>query len=369
MKIVDMHCDTISVLLEEKRKGNPYSLKDNKFHMDLKRMKQSGYLLQNFALFVDREACEDPWDEVICQLALYEDELEKNADMIGAVRCCGDISANENASRMSAMLTVEEGAVCKGELSKLRILYEKGVRMLTLTWNYSNELGHPNLQRESGKVAWGMHRELKNSNLKGTDYPEKQREAQQMLSGYLNTPETRRGLTEKGREFVAEMETLGMIVDVSHLSDAGFYDVLACTGKPFTASHSNARAICPCVRNLTNDMIRKLAGRGGVMGLNFCADFLTQKPAGESNPGTIRDIVAHARHITNVGGMECIGLGSDFDGIDTHKELPGADKMGLLWDAMEKGGFLPSQIDGIFYQNVMRFYRETLRGCSSFRIR
>ena len=151
-----------------------------------------------------------------------------------------------------------------------------------------------------------------------------------------------------------------MIVDVSHLSDAGFYQVLSLTQKPFVASHSNARAVCPCVRNMSDDMIRMLAERGGVMGLNFCADFLTQASYGEDNPGSIAAVVNHAKHIVKVGGMECIGLGSDFDGIDTHRELTGADSMERLWNAFKESGFRESQIDKIWGENVLRLYREVL---------
>ena len=151
-----------------------------------------------------------------------------------------------------------------------------------------------------------------------------------------------------------------MIVDVSHMSDAGFYQVLSLTRKPFVASHSNARAVCPCVRNMSDDMIRALAERGGVMGLNFCADFLTQVPYGKENPGSIAAVVNHARHIVKVGGMECIGLGSDFDGIDTHRELTGADSMERLWNAFKESGFKESQIDKIWGGNVLHLYKEVL---------
>lgn len=360
MRIVDMHCDTISALLEHKRAGEEGSLRENNGHIDLLRLRKSGYLLQNFALFVDQEEVLDPWEQFLALLELYEKEMDANQELIGRVERFGDIERNEKAGKLSALLTVEEGGVCRGDLDKLDYLYEKGVRMLTLTWNYPNELGYPNLCRQLGQEAWAQNRELKECGLSGRDYEERQRRVDQMLKSYLNTPETGKGLTERGREFVARMEELGMIPDVSHLSDAGFYDVLSVTARPFVASHSNARTVCPCVRNLTDDMIRKLAERGGVTGLNFCADFLAQKPAGAPNDGTIDDIVLHARHIVNVGGVECLGLGSDFDGIDTHQELPGAQKMGLLWDALERGGFTPSQIDKIFAENVLRLYRDVL---------
>lgn len=145
-----------------------------------------------------------------------------------------------------------------------------------------------------------------------------------------------------------------MLVDVSHLSDRGFWDVLEAGTRPFVASHSNARTVCPCVRNLTDEMIRALAERGGVMGLNFCADFLRTVPEGESNPGRLEDVVAHARHVFRMGGEDCLGLGSDFDGIDTNEALPGAQSMGKLWEALRQGGFTERQLDKIFYGNVLR---------------
>lgn len=330
MRVVDMHCDTISRLLGLRREGRAETLRENTGHLDLLRMRQGNYLLQNFALFVDLGTGRDPWEEVCALYDCYREELEKNADRIAPVLEYADIAANERAGKLSALLTVEEGAVCKGEPARLEELYEMGVRMVTLTWNYPNELGYPNLNRELAGNA------------------------------RKHTPELKGGLTERGREFVEEMERLGMIPDVSHLSDAGFYDVLEVTKKPFVASHSNARAVCPHVRNLTDDMIRRLAERGGVMGLNYYADFLEEMPEGRSNPGTLAAVVRHAKHIADVGGVGSLGLGSDFDGIDTHAELPGAQSMERLWEALKGSGFTESQLDRIFSGNVLRVYRETL---------
>lgn len=347
MRIVDMHCDTISVLLGKKRTGKEGCLRENDCHIDLHKMKQGDYLLQNFALFVELGKCADAWQEVQELYSLYEQEISENRDVIAPVFSYDDIEKNRSEGKMSALLTVEEGGVCGGDPEKLRTLYRQGVRMMTLTWNYPNELGCPNLNRRRGEQV------------KTAEKTETAARNRAMLS-YLNTPNIKDGLTETGIVFVQEMERLGMIVDVSHLSDAGFYDVLAHTKKPFVASHSNARAVCPCVRNLTDDMIRRLAERGGVIGLNFCADFLTQVPADVKNPGTIAAVVAHARHIAAVGGVECLGLGSDFDGIDTHAELTGADRMESLADALKSGGFSAGQLDKILGENVLRVYREVL---------
>lgn len=360
MKVVDMHCDTVSRLVELEEKGTKEELRKNTGHLDLLRMKQAGYLLQNFALFVELEQSHDPW-EMVCRLyERYRSELGKNSDLIAPVLTFGDIAANEAAGKLSAMLTVEEGAVCRGEIEKLRKLYDMGVRMLTLTWNFPNELGNPNRDRELGARAGGLRRQLRECPRESAEYQAIQKQAGPLIEAFLHTPNLTEGLTERGREFVAEMERLGMIPDVSHLSDAGFYDVLRVTKKPFVASHSNARAVCPNVRNMTDDMIRKLSERGGVMGLNYCADFLEETPVGEENPGTIAAIVRHAEHIANVGGISVLGLGSDFDGIDTHRELPGAESMGRLWDAMKAAGFTESQLDLVFCGNVLRVYRDTL---------
>ena len=137
MKIIDMHCDTISELAD--RGGELWK---NSGHLDLKRMQESGYLLQNFALFVDIGKCTPtPWERVCALYEVYRTELEKNKNRIVPVLCYEDILKNEACGKLSAFLTVEEGAVCGGSLERLRELYDMGVRMLTLIWNYRNELG------------------------------------------------------------------------------------------------------------------------------------------------------------------------------------------------------------------------------------
>lgn len=338
MKAVDMHCDTISVLWEKKAAGEQIGLRENGLHIDLGKMQKGDYLLQNFALFVYLGSGKDPLESALQMADIFEQEMAANRDLIRPVYRYADIEENRKAGRMSALLTIEEGGACKGDLANLRTFYRLGVRMMALTWNFANEIGHPNFAvpmpgtPEYDNFSWDMHE-----------------------------PDLKNGLTAKGIEFVKEMERLGMIIDVSHLSDAGFYDVLANTSVPFVASHSNAREVCPNVRNMTDDMIRKLAERGGVMGLNFCPDFLEDKPAGEPNPGTIEAIVRHADHILNVGGTECLGLGTDYDGIDRHAELPNAAAMPLLDDALRKAGWNASVREKIFSGNVLRVYRDVLK--------
>lgn len=376
MKIIDMHCDTISELAD--RGGELWK---NKGQLDLRRMRESGYLVQNFALFVDIGKCAPwaergqlpancrdqngaeqgrmspprkmgaptPWERVCTLYEVYRTELEKNKDRIAPVLCYEDILKNEACGKLSALLTVEEGAVCGGSLERLRELYGMGVRMLTLTWNYPNELGWPATCRSLGQ-----------SNM-DAEFARTQQRAQTEMPGKsrFGAADEACGLTENGREFVAKMEGLGMIPDVSHLSDAGFDAVWEVTKKPFVASHSNARAVCPSLRNLTDDRIRKLSERGGCMGLNYYDKFLVD--GGSGDPEVLWEaLVRQARHIVKVGGMEVLGLGSDFDGIPGNPALPGAEAMPVLWERLKTAGFTESQLDGIFWKNGMRVYRETL---------
>lgn len=333
--LVDMHCDTIWFLNHQREKGEEGSLLQSPGHLDLKKMQKSGYLLQNFALFVEMSECQDPWEEVKKLYRVYEGEVDANSHLIGKVLCYEDIDRLQKDGKMCSLLTVEEGGVCKGEIAKLDKLYEQGVRMMTLTWNFENELGYPNY-------------------------------------GATNTLETKLGLKDKGIEFVSRMEQLGMIVDVSHLSDAGFWDVCKYSTKPFVASHSNAREVCRSTRNLSDEMLRALAERGGVTGLNYCQAFTTEylwrgqdwfdsvdnKFRGSAD--YLQMLAEHAKHIVDIGGIECLGLGSDFDGIGTHETLPHAGEMERLYMAMKKAGFTESQLDKIWYENVLRVYRELL---------
>ncbi len=335
MNVVDMHCDTIAELLKAKREGRTEeTLRRSSLHVDLEKMKRGGYLLQNFALFVHLPDQEDPFNEALQMADLYERELSLNRDLIRPVTCYEDIERNRRDGLMSAMLTVEEGGVCRGNPVYLRTLYRLGVRMLTLTWNFPNELGWPNLE-QPGEGAVDFVPDLRRVN-------------------------DRKGLTEAGIEWVREMERLGMIVDVSHLSDKGFWDVARTLRGPFAASHSNARQVCSCCRNLSDEMLRALAERGGVTGLNFCAAFLAE-PEKRGPRATVASVVEHAKHIVKVGGEDCLGLGSDFDGIGTHDELPDASYMPLLAEALIKGGFTERQVDKIMGGNVLRLYREILK--------
>ena len=322
MKVVDMHCDTIGELWKAEKAGKPISLRSNSLHIDLEKMQKGDYLLQNFAMFVFLGREKDPLVNVLELIDVYNRAMAENADLIAPVLKYEDIEKNRAAGKLSGMLTIEEGAVLRGNPYVVRSLYQLGVRMLTLTWNFENEIGYPN------------------TIVKAKDYD----------------PSRHYGLKPEGIEIVREMNRVGMIVDVSHLGDDGFWDVVKYCDGPFVASHSNARAVCNHTRNMTDDMIRALADKGGVMGLNFCGDFLN--PNGKSR---VEDMVRHAKHIIDVGGSDILGLGTDYDGIDGDLELDHCDKMQLLAQEMDRQGFGTQQIEKIFHGNVLRLYREVLK--------
>ena len=343
MKVVDMHCDTISELFQARERGETGSILDNHFHIDLNKMEQGDYFLQNFAMFVHLGREQDPFHYAMKLVDLFYTELEQYADQIRIVKSWKDIEENRHQGRMSAMLTLEEGGICKGDLACLRDFYRLGARMMTITWNFPNELGFPNGKDESVSPARAV-------------------------------PDTEHGLTETGIAFLEEMERLGMIIDISHLNDAGIWDVFRYTKKPFVASHSNARALAHHPRNLTDEMIRALAERGGVAGINYYAPFLKDREdqftgSGETVsqytqkkplPGLCSDMVAHMKHMKQIGGIGCIGLGSDFDGINTMTEMKDASGMQLLADEMSREGFTIGEIEAVFHDNVLRVYKELL---------
>lgn len=328
MKVIDMHCDTIYEIDRLFREGRQIELRHNHLNISLEKMQQGDYLLQNFAVFTPLKKLEDPIEHVQHLIDTFYLEMDKNKDIINVIYSYDDLLENMKQNKMNAMLTLEEGAVVNNDLAYLRNYYRLGVRMITLNWNYVNGIGHPNFPIDDEN------------------------------HGY-NTCDMENGLTPFGIQYVQECEKLGIIIDVSHLSDAGFYDVLKYTTKPFVASHSNVRSVCSHARNLDDNMIRELAKRGGVMGINFAADFLDQNDEPHAL-SKISSMVKHISYIKNLVGVDCIGLGSDFDGIPQNLELKDASYMPLLYHELKKNHFSEEEIEKIFYKNVMRVYQQIL---------
>lgn len=327
MKVIDFHCDTLSVIRSMQSRGIRVDFENNNLHIDIRKLTKGDYLLQCFAAFIDLKNESDPLAAVLEQADLLRQITEQYPEYISQVRSWKDVENNRKNGRISALLTIEEGGCCKGNLALLRTLYELGARIMTLTWNHENELAFPNTVP---------------SVLSSADTCESNME---------------KGLKEKGFEFITEMERLGIIIDVSHLSDAGFWDVANNTTKPFIASHSNARTVCGHCRNLTDDMIRTIADRGGIIGLNYYGAFLEEE---KSTKSRVSAIVKHAKHIINIGGIDVLGLGSDFDGISGELEMYDASCLPMLENELRHQGFAETDIEKIFYKNAQRLLQEVL---------
>ena len=364
MHFADFHCDTISALYDiEKQADNstqqtsPQTLLHNQLQVDATRLSQQHYLLQHFAIFIDMAKYDNPYETALSMLDYYHSQLDSCKGILTPVTCGNDLKKALHQQRTAAIVTIEEGGILDGDIQRLDTLFQKGVRLLTLTWNYENCIGSPS----------NIHY--------GEDI-------------FPTVPNTTGGLTDFGREVVTRCEELGITVDVSHLSDAGFYDVYEMCTKPFVASHSSARAVCPHVRNASDDMIRKIAQKGGLIGVNFCPAFienpfdeqsneqqiatktaLINSPNIPTNPhmdwapyATLEHTLRHIRHIYNAGGIDCIALGSDFDGIDRNLELDDVSCMPMLFEALKKDGYTEREIDAILFQNMIRFYKNAYCG-------
>ncbi len=326
MKVIDLHCDTLSELRYAQNRGEPLYFEENDLMIDLKKLQRGDYLLQCFACFVNLSRDPDPLKACLEMVDIFYSLLEA-CPQLTQVKSPKDLRALPSSGRIGAMLTIEEGGVCLDDERILRSLYRLGVRMMTLTWNHENGLASPNLVPDSIENIWPC------------------------------SPVTDRGLKEKGRAFVAEMERLHMLVDVSHLSDRGIWDLLECSTRPFVASHSNARALCAHTRNLTDEMIRQMGERGCLIGLNYCPCFLNHEAGKRSR---IQDMARHARYLMNLGGEEILALGSDFDGITGDLEIGSAADLPLLAEGLIREGLTPRQVEKIFSGNALRFFEENL---------
>ncbi|MBS6644089.1 MAG: dipeptidase [Clostridiaceae bacterium] len=330
MKVFDMHCDTLMAINDGKKSGGAVSFGENNLHIDLNKLKKGDYLLQCMAAFVHLERDKNPLETAMEEFDVFYQIMDRYSDSIAQVKCFEDLERNRKDKKISAMLTVEEGGTCLGNPAVLRMFYQLGVRMMTLTWNFENELAYPNRMPHS----------------KDDNFPA--------------AADLQHGLKERGIEFVKEMERLHMVVDVSHLSDAGFWDVAKYSTRPFIASHSNARAMCGHVRNLTDDMLKTMGERGCLLGINYCAAFLDPQENEANCRSTVALMADHIRYIQNLAGIDIIGLGSDFDGIGSELEMKDASCLPMLETELRKRGFHESEIEKIFYKNAVRVFKELL---------
>ncbi|NMB24411.1 MAG: membrane dipeptidase [Firmicutes bacterium] len=311
--LVDGHMDTISTMYEGKL---DFSKRQTNTHSDLPRLLEAGVGVQVLALFARPNPNKSITLQKILSYLEYVWQLADEDPRIEIVETSIQLPTTQSSrGKLWAILAVEGGDCLGGELWVLRLLHRLGVRLLTLTWSNRN-----------------------------------------LLADGIWEADSKGGLTCFGKEVVQEMGRLGMIVDVSHLSPTGFWDVAEIVRGPFVASHSNVQALCGHRRNLSDDQIRCIAEHGGVIGVNFCGPHLTE--AGEAS---LDDVVAHVEYLWQVAGEDHVGLGTDYDGIDLAPKGLG-DVTCLPWLIHELGqrGHSQDRLVKFAGGNFLRVFREIL---------
>ena len=294
----DAHCDYLFGAMEY---GWDLRAPKAKQTITLDNLQKGGVALQFLAAWSDTTLRLPPLEQVLIMIDRYHSIVETDPAFVPLTR-----DFDPASEKIAAVLTVEGAEGLGASPSILRDWYRLGVRAVTFTWNSDNEL--------SG-AAQGKRR---------------------------------RGLSSAGREILAEMNRLGIALDVSHLSDAGIEDALRLSTQPIFASHSNCRALMNAPRCLEDDYIRAIAERGGVVGINFYGPQLC-----DSGRALIRDIVRHIGHVVSIAGINAVCIGSDFDGMQRYpKDLKNPSDLPALFDALRSEGFTPQEVHRIAYQNL-----------------
>jgi membrane dipeptidase len=291
-------------------------------HTDLARLREGGVGAVFFAVYVSPAYV--PKGQSLHRAievfdAVRHDIIAKYPNDFAAAFTADDIERARRQGKVAALIGVEGGHAIEDSLRVLRIFYALGARYMTLTHANTND--------------WADS------------------------CGDINNPQVphHNGLTDFGRQVIAEMNRLGMMADISHVSDKTFWDVLGVSQAPILASHSSCRALCDHPRNLTDEMIRALARKGGLIQINFNPGFLTTRAA---PPANLDDVVAHIDHAVKVGGLEAVGIGSDFDGIEqTPVGLEDVSKFPNLTRALVEKGYSADAIAKIYGGNLLRLMR------------
>ncbi len=339
--VVDTHCDTLMKItdprdfyLKELMGFKPRKLgeRSEKGHIDLPKLIEGGIGCQTFAMWgAHRPQNMDALRIVMLNVDTFFMSIEENKDKIIHVRSYNEIIEARKAGRIGALLSMEGSEALLGEVGILRVFYRLGVRMLSFCWNWRTQ-----------------------------------------FADGLNSKRAESKLTDSGIEALEEMHNLGMLLDVSHLSDTCFRDIVDNIKDPFIASHSNCRAICDHPRNLTDDMLRAIAKKDGVIGVCYEPSFIRPKPkqgntseadasATSDTKATVEDLADHIDHIVDVVGPDHVGLGSDFDGIDQGPvDLEDVSKVPNITRVLVKRGYSDENIKKILGENHLRVFKEVL---------
>ncbi len=313
--IFDAHND---LLLSAIKRSVDVLWRNTSGHSDIPRLMEGGVNAQVLALFIPTdELPSGPLRYTLHLMDILFRILEENKDELILARKAADIKRAKEEGKLAFILSMEGAEGLEEDFSTLRMLYRLGLRMVGIAWSRRN------------KAADGVTEE-------GLD----------------------EGLTPYGEELVRELNRLGIIIDVSHLAPKGVAQVLKLSKHPVVASHSNAYALCPHYRNLTDAQIKAIAEKGGVIGVNFVPRFLSTRP----EKATIEDVLDHIEYIVRVGGIESVGLGSDFDGFTDPppKGIEDATCFPRIADGLLRRGYSEDQVEKIMGSNFLRVFEEVV---------
>ena len=307
----DMHCDTATEIF-----NNKAELLTNNLNISLDKSDEIAKYVQTFAFWTknDEDVTVNRFNAFTECYSYFMKQCIKNSERVMIISDKDDLKKSTDNNKRGIILAIEGGGVIEGKIERLEKLRKNGIKLLTVTWNLKNELS----------------------------------------GGILDEVES--GITETGKEAVSEMERLGIIPDVSHISDKGFEDMCAIAKKPFVATHSNSRSECRHKRNLTDDMFKEIVKRGGIVGINLYAKFLNDSEIAED-----KDIVRHIDRFLKLGGEDTVVFGTDFDGVDNKlpkgiKTLKDVNKLVTL--LMENYG--KETAEKILYKNAYSFFEKQL---------
>ena len=321
--VVDTHCDTLKCLMPmftrprnsqwDDRSDVGMGVRSTLGHVDIPRLREGGVDCQVFAISSVRDRTR-PYAlrTALEMIDIFYRECGRHGESMAHVTTHGGILKAVEKGKVAAMLSIEGADVIEGKIGMLRVFHRLGVRMVGLVHSLRNELADGVADRR-----------------------------------------TKGGLSELGVQAVEELDRLGVLIDISHLSDAGFWDLMDVAEGPVMASHSNSRAVCDHPRNMTDEMIEAMADRGGVMGMNFAPGFVHPVRA------TVQGVVDHIDHIVDLVGPDHVGLGSDFDGIpSTPAGLEDVTKMPEITSELVRRGYPEEDVGKILGENHLRVIKE-----------
>jgi membrane dipeptidase len=330
--LIDTHNDIPSFTVDGIDIGNA-----PKNETDIPRLKQGGVGAIFFSVYVDSKyvSSNQSANRALQMIdTVKQDIIARYPETFQLALTADDILKAHKKHKIAALMGLEGGHAMEDSPRLLRDYYRLGIRYMTLTHTNTNNWADSSGDMDKQDVAH------------------------------------HNGLTPLGKDIVREMNRLGMMVDISHVADKTFYDALEISQAPLIASHSSARAITNAPRNMTDDMLRALARKGGVVQVNFFCSFINQKPADAPKNAQVHayltDVVAHIDHIRQVAGIDAIGIGSDFDGISCAPEgLEDVSKFPNLTRALLEKGYTSSDIKKIYGGNTLRLMRQVEKVAAS----